>query len=339
MKKGSGKAGAKHALRAAGKPSRSLALVARSVPSYPSGSSSSALPPPTLDSTGPKDKEPASACDTGSAGKKRGRPEKAIEQIAEEHIEGLKTADNSSKYFGDGAGAQMRSVARYALTASTKLFSAKADREAGLVDARKKLQIVESCMKVHEKWATRKSTSAPTIQEFMIGWSGLLNFCESEPPVAFDCPFLSDLHLQVLSCTACDSPAELVKHLTTDCLSKHFPGTNEADLELKQRKFIKQGLASILSSESGSSKAQSDIVLLVQCLAAAAARKEFAEAVTKEVVILEVFVAPPPISFEKKDMEVLEGIITGLPSAGVAASCAGLIAAFSQFPRHGKAHI
>ena len=113
--------------------------------------------------------------------KARGRPEASIEDIAAQHLERfLGNNDAARVYFRETSNTQQRSISRYIVTAGSRLLQAKGEKGQQLLLARKRLQVIESSIKLHQKWVARKSVAAAA-PEFMAGWATLLSFCAADP--------------------------------------------------------------------------------------------------------------------------------------------------------------
>lgn len=85
--------------------------------------------------------------------KRRGRPSKPLDIIAQEHVVQFNTSGEDSLYFGEKSETQLRSVQRYLHQLNAKLISTR-DREVQtqLEEAKKSLQIVEAGIKIYRAW-------------------------------------------------------------------------------------------------------------------------------------------------------------------------------------------
>ena len=84
---------------------------------------------------------------------------------------------------------------------------------SSLESAAKKLQIMESSIKLHRSWVLRSGCQEKALAEFDREWRILMQFSSSEPCQEFRCAFLWDLRLQILADQACKPTAELVTEL------------------------------------------------------------------------------------------------------------------------------
>ena len=129
----------------------------------------------------------------------------AAELLADELWAILKTADGESLFFGDRAPAQQRSLLRYASLAGQKITTEKDSKTAQMFElARKKFQVMESLVKMFLAWTKRKSSeSQAATSAFCMSWDGMMAFAaftdEIVPAVTLECPFIDDLHYQVLA--------------------------------------------------------------------------------------------------------------------------------------------
>ena len=80
---------------------------------------------------------------------------------------------------------------------------------------KKRLMVIESCMKIHMEWLGRKSLATGVVL-FRKSWKEMFVFAESEPVVPITCNFIQELRLKVLSGDVHENPGEFVQSLRTD---------------------------------------------------------------------------------------------------------------------------
>ena len=73
------------------------------------------------------------------------------------------------------------------------------DEEQQLLRARGQLQVIESGIKLHQRWAARKH-AVVAVQELMAGLATLLSFCAADPAIELSSMYMLDVHHQVLCC-------------------------------------------------------------------------------------------------------------------------------------------
>ena len=302
-------------------------------------------PAPAGGSSGGKADTPGSAPNSspGSAEKNsRGRPEASIEDVAKGHMERFSGEEAVQVYFGDVAGAQLRSICRYIAQASSKLVSLKDDREASMTLARKRLMVIESSIKLHQKWLGRKQSRGSAVQAFTNEWHSLMAFCGAEPIVEFKCEYLRDLHVQVICCDATHlARSQFHELMRIGVLSSSYPSSTPDGIKTKQDKYIRQGVSCMVQADGTTNEVA--IALGSLMVAFVGVRADIDHKIMDEVddfwTLLHPMHALTTNSTVSVDHEKLSKVIKGLPNVADPDVEDSLCSLLVTFPRHGKAII
>lgn len=194
-----------------------------------------------------------------SSVKQRGRPEQSILEVGERQWSSFSTADEGSLYFGDRSQVQLRTILRYTATATQKMLQNQ-QSEAEYVMIRKKLQIIESAMKLYRNWTSKPSVKQG-IAGFLAAWDTMMVFCDATPKVKLTCTFMWDLLLQVRA--AAEEKGPLVDDLKRVTLQARFPDLPEDAHNQMQRKFLQQAMVNILLGSPAVAEARASLSALV----------------------------------------------------------------------------
>ena len=89
-------------------------------------------------------------------------------------------------------------VIRWANVARTKASSVSdAEEKARYERAGKRLNIMDSCIKIHRSWIHRGSDTAKAFADFSSAWSVLEAFAASEPKESICSPFMQNFFLEI----------------------------------------------------------------------------------------------------------------------------------------------
>ena len=81
---------------------------------------------------------------------------------------------------------------------ATKLVSATANLQPEYLETQKKLQIMDTCIKVQRAWQGRQDRKRAA-DEFLQQMNLLIVFSEAEPKIDIPCEYMWDLRLQILA--------------------------------------------------------------------------------------------------------------------------------------------
>jgi hypothetical protein len=110
------------------------------------------------------------------------------------------TADEHSVFFCKASEVQKRLLVRWSNTARTRAASANDTSKKNLFEASgKRLQIMESGIKIHRAWQLRTGCQNKALIEFDSQWKVLEQFASSTPAQPFRCDFLWRLRLQIMA--------------------------------------------------------------------------------------------------------------------------------------------
>ncbi len=179
----------------------------------------------------------------------KGRPQVAVHILADQLWESLAISGEGSIFFGPKSMSQQRSLARYVNVAGQRIASEKnMERAAKLHEGRKKLQIMETLVRIYMNWQKRKSVSSG-VPMFCNQWEAMMAYCNMEDDcvraVKLICPFMWETRLAVL---VCGDPAGLAEALTTRCLNENFVKSSSDKVLEVQVKYIRQGITLHLTS-------------------------------------------------------------------------------------------
>lgn len=184
------------ALRGKAKAKATCAVASSSSPAAKHGDGPGGLETPTKQGSGGGGTEAAGHTDPGSAS--RGAPKKDAVAMATGLWEEFGAADARSLYFNKSSDVQRRLVIRWANTCRSKAGSASrgADKVAFEVAA-KRLQVIESVIKMHRAWTYRSTSAERAYDEFEASWKALEQFMAADPQERLHCPFFSEFRLQL----------------------------------------------------------------------------------------------------------------------------------------------
>lgn len=91
-----------------------------------------------------------------------------------------------------------RCLKRYIATAAEEEAKAVGEYAADICLQKRRLQYVESCVRLYQNWVSRTNNQTGAAK-FMMAWSALHAFCAEKPAVQFDCKFLWRVCLEVLT--------------------------------------------------------------------------------------------------------------------------------------------
>jgi hypothetical protein len=109
------------------------------------------------------------------------------------------TADETSVFFCKSSEVQKRLLVRWSNTARTKAAAAHDPAKRDTFEASgKRLQIMESGIKIHRAWQKRTGCQKKALIEFASQWQVLEQFAFSAPAQPLRCTFLWKLRLQIM---------------------------------------------------------------------------------------------------------------------------------------------
>jgi hypothetical protein len=127
----------------------------------------------------------------------RGAPKKDCLQMEKTLWGDFQTADERSMFFSSSSDVQRRLLIRWAGTAKLKAASSTHHDERVVYErCTKRLQIMETVVKIHRGWTQRTGDHIKAYHQFDSSWNSLLQFAQCEPPEPIACPFLYDFRLQ-----------------------------------------------------------------------------------------------------------------------------------------------
>jgi hypothetical protein len=128
----------------------------------------------------------------------RGAPKKDSLEMEVTLWNDFRVATSRSLFFCTSSEVQKRLVIRWANVARAKAGSAKIGAvKLQYEAAAKRLQIMETVIKIYRAWQFRGHDTQRALIEFESSWTSLLQFAESQPVESVDCPFIWDLRLQL----------------------------------------------------------------------------------------------------------------------------------------------
>lgn len=128
----------------------------------------------------------------------RGAPKKDCLQMEKTLWKDFRSADERSLFFSNSSDVQRRLLIRWAATSKLKAAaSTRADERAVFERCTKRLQIMETAVKIHRTWTQRSGEPIKAYHQFDVSWKSLLQFAQCEPPEPMECPFLFDFRLQI----------------------------------------------------------------------------------------------------------------------------------------------
>jgi hypothetical protein len=89
-------------------------------------------------------------------------------------------------------------LTRWIGAVGTRLVSAQGAQQAECLEAQKKLQIMDTCIKIHRAWQSR-SDMKRAVSEFTHQFNLLMVFAEAEPKMDVPREYMWDLRLQILA--------------------------------------------------------------------------------------------------------------------------------------------
>ena len=129
--------------------------------------------------------------------KKAGRPKKDC--LAMERIlwKDCRNADEKSMFFCTNSDVQRRLLIRWAGIAKMKTTGPNQAENATFEGALKRIQIMESAIKMHRAWTHRSGDVTRAYAEFNHNWESLAQFAESPPTQKMHCFFVYDFRMQI----------------------------------------------------------------------------------------------------------------------------------------------
>jgi len=144
-------------------------------------------------------------------------------------------ADSRSLFFSKSSDIQRRLVVRWANAARSKAAGSGPNKEK-YEAAQKRLQIIESCIKIHRSWVYKSTDLDRSLSDFHSGWDVLEEFARSQPAQPISCPFIWGWKLELQASQALDSAIDIVPELTNSNIKIRF-GDDENSAVL-QRKYL-----------------------------------------------------------------------------------------------------
>ena len=109
----------------------------------------------------------------------------------------FRAADERSLFFSNSSDVQRRLLIRWAGTSKLKAASSTKHDERDVYErCTKRLQIMETAVKIHRAWTHRTGYPMKAYHLFDVSWKSLLQFSQCEPAEPMECPFLFDFRLQ-----------------------------------------------------------------------------------------------------------------------------------------------
>jgi hypothetical protein len=140
----------------------------------------------------------------------RGAPKKDCIQMERTLWTDFRLADDRSLFFATNSDVQRRLLIRWTGTAKLKADSCKKPEDRALYEGcTKRLQIMETAVKIHRAWTHRSGDPVKAYYQFDVNWKSLLQFAESEPAQTVECVFLFDFRLQTQVCESVYSGSRL----------------------------------------------------------------------------------------------------------------------------------
>jgi len=147
------------------------------------------------------------AADGGTQGSERrgkGAPKKDPREMETQLWSEFRIAQGRSLFFNQASDVQRRLVIRWANTLRTQAAGAtKPEDRAAFEMCAKRLNIIETSIKLQRGWVYRTCTVERAMCEFEAGWASLVQFCAATPKQALECPFMWELHLQLKAWAIC----------------------------------------------------------------------------------------------------------------------------------------
>lgn len=184
----------------------------------------------------------ASASSAGGAGASqatadgkpiRGAPKKVPAAMEASLWAEFKQADSRSLYFNKNSDVQRRMVTRWSNTCRTKAASAASEADKISMEASaKRLQIIETAIKMHRGFVHRTTDAERSFLEFEAAWASLLQFTNSDPVQTLDCPFLWEFRLE-LQVAKHSRIAQLKLRLIRGVETQYFRGNTDSQQRSK----------------------------------------------------------------------------------------------------------
>ena len=243
---------------------------------------------------------------TGAAG----RPAANIESLTDASWATLCDADESSIFFGAKALAQSRSIGRYALKIGTKILSEKnVPRLRSLETTKKRLQVMDSLVKIYMAWEKRRSVEAGAAA-FVQSWDAMITFCkvvDNADAIMIDCPFMQDIRLQVL---VGGDQVRLAAALESPILQDDFASMCAKDalyIQNKQAQFLNQAFTHHLMTGKSLSDCKAGLTRFLGICSQHSA--EYEKAIQEDLDLFSVVVDPPVFTF---DVEIRQRLISAI---------------------------
>ena len=181
--------------------------------------------------------------------KSSGRPGPKLDLLAHEWWEAMKTATESSTFFGPKAISHQRSLARYITVSSQKLLIEKSDEKLLVLRmCKKKFELMDQLVRIHLAWQGRKSV-AVAATSFLQSWHTMIGYAalsdDLQTALEIQCPFM---HRQYLSVIVASSNTELLQAMESSKLQTTFALTDMAKVAMLQVETLSDGLIKHLTS-------------------------------------------------------------------------------------------
>ena len=256
-----------------------------------------------------------------------GRPEQSILEVGERQWSSFSTATEGSLYFGERSQVQLRAILRYTVTCSQKMLSNQR-KQPEYEMIRKKLQIIESAIKLHRSWTCKRSVQQG-ITEFLASWDTLMVFCDATPKVKLTCAFLWDLLLQVRA-SAVEKDA-LVDDLKRDKLEARFPDLPNDARDEMQRKFLQQAMVNILLGSPAVAEARASLSALVDKVFQHS--EQFTTIMMEDLGEFGKMLSPRTCTFDKAAVESLSHVLSKYKD--IKSGDRSFLALFREYPTQG----
>ena len=289
----------------------------------------------TIQASGSSVKEERAQTPQSVEKKVAGRPATPVDVLANQLWEAAKTAGEGSLFFGEKSGSQQRSLQRYSLVVGQKVVAERnPDTMKSWEMARKKLQVLESLIKIYLAWQRRKDNKASSCA-FNQSWDAMVTFAafsdESQDPLDVECPFMHDLRLQVM---ASGDHNKLVDLLKTPSLRHQFPAASESDIQSLQERYIGQAVTQCLVSSQSLTACRLSLSAIGTRIKQAS--DELAPAVAEDASSFFLLIEPlQQPCFSKESFDRFQQLCNKIPEQ-VPQDARGLLPLLASYPKHGS---
>jgi hypothetical protein len=262
---------------------------------------------------------------------KPGRPQKDVAIIVNELQEQFNVAGEASLFFNDNADTQMKVVVRkHMVTATSWLSSCKPEEREHFELMKKRLQGIESCMKLWATWSSNQKTCmSKAIAEFGKGWHLMMLWMEAPPATNLESKFMWEMYLRVR--VANWSQGFLADELRLCKMVERFKSEDRAQHFARQQKHVEELMVAILSVTSSTAVevAQSLKARMVEFLIHAHTL-EFDKGLLNDIAEFLSIVQPPSRTSQKEETDRLSMVLDSAKSK----SPSGLLPVFLRFKKH-----